>query len=457
MISDSHSGNSRLLQEFLHYTFFSVLGMIGVSCYILADTYFIAEGLGSTGLAALNLAIPVYSMLCGIGQMLGMGGAIQFGHSAARGEHHKGDRIFSDTLLMGMVIAVPLVLLGALGCDPLAGLMGADAQTLADTSVYLKWLLIFSPFFLANYILQAFLRNDGSPHLSMNAMLAGSFLNIVLDWFFIFPCNMGMFGAILATCLSPVCSVLVMLVHFRSSRNTLHIVPAKPDGKILLSDFTLGFPSLVTQVSAGVVMMVLNSIFLKLTGNVGVAAYGVIANTSCVTTAVFNGISQGVQPLISQAAAVSDLRRSRLCMKYAQITGLIFSALLCFCTLVFPDAIASVFNGEQNQQLQQIAVQGLQLYFLGTPFMGICVILSTWFAAMHKPIPAHVLSLLRGLILVVPFSYLFAIWWNLTGAWLAVPAAEAMTAAIGLVLYLLFIRKEKNQILQEKQQLSSVR
>lgn len=149
--------------------------MIGVSCYILADTYFIAEGLGSTGLAALNLAIPVYSMLCGIGQMLGMGGAIQFGHSAARGEHHKGDRIFSDTLLMGMVIAVPLVLLGALGSDPLAALMGADAQTLADTSVYLKWLLIFSPFFLANYILQAFLRNDGSPHLSMNAMLAGSF------------------------------------------------------------------------------------------------------------------------------------------------------------------------------------------------------------------------------------------------------------------------------------------
>ena len=424
-----------LRNEFIRYTSLSIIGILGVSCYILADTWFIAAGLGTTGLAALNLAIPVYSFLCGIGMMLGMGGSTQYTLAGARDQTGKKDRIWTDTVILGLVLSIPFVLFGAFGPDTAATWLGADAQTLADTATYLRWLMLFAPAFMLNYILQAFMRNDGSPHLATWAQLAGSFLNIVLDWFFIFPCNMGMFGAIFATALSPVTGVLVMLPHFRSQRNTLHFTGGRPGFHVMMQDVSLGFPSFVTQVSAGIVMIVLNTIFLKLAGNTGVAAYGVIANVACVTTAVFNGVAQGMQPLTSAACAAHDRTREHLCLHYAIVTTLVFSALVCLVTWLRPGPIAAVFNSEHDPMLQAIAVQGLELYFLSTPFAGICIVLSTWFASVHDPKPGQLMSIARGFVLVIPLAYGMAALFSTAGAWLAVPVAEALTAFGGWLLY----------------------
>ncbi|MEY8468811.1 MATE family efflux transporter [Faecalibaculum rodentium] len=424
-----------LRNEFIRYTSLSIIGILGVSCYILADTWFIAAGLGTTGLAALNLAIPVYSFLCGIGMMLGMGGSTQYTLAGARDQTGKKDRIWTDTVILGLVLSIPFVLFGAFGPDTAATWLGADAQTLADTATYLRWLMLFAPAFMLNYILQAFMRNDGSPHLATWAQLAGSFLNIVLDWFFIFPCNMGMFGAIFATALSPVTGVLVMLPHFRSQRNTLHFTGGRPGFHVMMQDVSLGFPSFVTQVSAGIVMIVLNTIFLTLAGNTGVAAYGVIANVACVTTAVFNGVAQGMQPLTSAACAAHDRKRERLCLHYAIVTTLVFSALVCLVTWLRPGPIAAVFNSEHDPMLQAIAVQGLELYFLSTPFAGICIVLSTWFASVHDPKPGQLMSIARGFVLVIPLAYGMAALFSTAGAWLAVPVAEALTAFGGWLLY----------------------
>ena len=424
-----------LRNEFIRYTSLSIIGILGVSCYILADTYFIAAGLGTTGLAALNLAIPVYSFLCGIGMMLGMGGSTQYTLAGARDKTEKKARIWTDTVILGLALSLPFVLFGAFGSDTVATWLGADAQTLPDTATYLQWLMLFAPAFMLNYILQAFMRNDSSPHLATWAQLAGSFLNIVLDWFFIFPCNMGMFGAVFATVLSPVLGVLVMLPHFGSQRNTLHFTKGAPDRHVMRQDCSLGFPSFVTQVSAGIVMIVLNTIFLKLAGNTGVAAYGVIANVTCVTTAVFNGIAQGMQPLTSAACAAHDSAREHLCLRHALITALVFAAAVCLVTWIWPGPIASVFNSEQDPVLQAIAVQGLELYFLSTPFAAICIILSTWFASVHDPKPGQFMSIARGFVLVIPLAYGMAALFSTAGAWLAVPVAEALTAFGGWVLY----------------------
>ena len=430
-----------LRNEFIRCTSLSIIGILGVSCYILADTWFIAAGLGTTGLAALNLAIPVYSFLCGIGMMLGMGGSTQF--TLAGANLRKKSRVFTDTIGLGLALSVPFVLMGAFGADRAAIWLGADGQTLADTATYLRWLMLFSPAFMLNYILQAFMRNDGSPHLSTWAQLTGSFLNIVLDWFFIFPCQMGMFGAILATVLSPVTGVLVMMLHFRRLQNTLHLRWGTPDLQVMIQDCSLGFPSFVTQVSAGIVMIVLNSIFLKLTGNTGVAAYGVIANVTCVTTAVFNGIAQGMQPLTSAACAAHDPGRERQLLRYGMCTALGFSLLICLITWIWPGPIAAAFNSEHDPLLQAVAVQGLELYFLSTPFAGICIILSTWFASVHEPRPGQIMSLSRGFVLVIPLAYGLAALFSTAGAWLAVPVAEGLTALMGWGLYRKYCRAEK--------------
>lgn len=201
--------------EFRRYAAPGVLGMIGISCYILADTFFVAKGTGSLGLAALNIAIPAYNLMNGLGLMVGVGGATHYSLCRAQGDAAEADRTFTHTLLLGLCIALVFVLTGTFGVVPLSRLLGANAETLDMTAVYLRLLLCFAPFFVTNNIMIAFVRNDGEPGRAMAGMIAGSLFNIVFDWVFIFPCGLGMFGAALATGASPLVSLLVLSGHLR--------------------------------------------------------------------------------------------------------------------------------------------------------------------------------------------------------------------------------------------------
>lgn len=189
-----------LLKEFVQYVALNICGMIGLSCYILADTFFVSRGLGANGLAALNLAIPIYSFVHGSGLMLGMGGATKY------------------SIYMGQ--------------GNLALMLGADKEVFGMTKTYLQVILLFSPAFIANDSLLCFIRNDGNPKLSMTAMLAGSLSNIVLDYVFIFPLHMGIFGAVLATGFAPVISQGVLSRHWITKNNQFHFEKTKPSLKL---------------------------------------------------------------------------------------------------------------------------------------------------------------------------------------------------------------------------------
>ena len=187
------------MRDFARYTILSVLGTLGVSCYILADTFFVSKGLGTNGLAALNLAIPVYNFIHGTGLMLGMGGATRFSICKTQNITGEINQIYTNTLCLALTFSVAFSLMGILFSDKLAILLGADMHIFQMTVTYLRWLLLFAPAFILNDVLLCFVRNDASPQLSMIAMLVGSFANIVLDYIFIFPMGMGILGAIFAT------------------------------------------------------------------------------------------------------------------------------------------------------------------------------------------------------------------------------------------------------------------
>lgn len=173
-------------RSFAKYASLSVIGMIGLSCYILADTFFVAQGLGTNGLAALNLAIPVYSVINGTGMMTGMGAATCYSIMRSRGDE-KADKVFTNALFIAAFFTLIFEICGIFFSGSISRLLGAEGDTYEMCRVYLRTLLIFSPFFLLNNISICFLRNDNAPHRSMAGMLAGSFSNIVLDYIFIFP------------------------------------------------------------------------------------------------------------------------------------------------------------------------------------------------------------------------------------------------------------------------------
>lgn len=423
------------IRDFARYTILSVLGTLGVSCYILADTFFVSKGLGTNGLTALNLAIPVYNFIHGTGLMLGMGGATRFSVCKSQNRYEEVNRIYTNTVYLALLFSAAFVLLGLFFSNQLSILLGADASVLKMTDTYLQWLLIFAPAFILNDVLLCFVRNDESPQLPMIAMLLGSFSNIALDYIFIFPMQMGILGAILATGLSPIISIVIMLPHWLRKKNTFHFVKTKIKAYIIKQNLSLGFPSLIAQLSSGIVMIVFNAIILKLEGNTGVAAYGVIANISLVIVAVYTGIAQGVQPLISTYYGVRNDRQARTVLRYAMVTMLTVSCVVYLLIFVFAQPITAVFNSENNVELQRIAVMGLKVYFASVAFVGYNIILVTFFTSIEKTLPAHILSILRGLVLIIPMAFFMSALWGMTGVWSTYPITEFFTASLGFVIY----------------------
>lgn len=426
--------NKSQFKEFARYSTLNVLGMIGLSCYILADTFFVSRGLGENGLTALNLAIPVYSFIHGSGLMLGIGGATKYSIFKSNKENKNANTIFTNTLCLATVLSIGFVLIGIFLSKSLTTALGADSDVFKMTNTYLQFILIFAPAFIMNDVLICFVRNDNSPKLSMYAMLGGSLSNIILDYIFIFPLQLGIFGAVFATGLAPIISMLILSLHRIKRKNQFHFIKIKPSIKIARNTLSLGFPSLVTEVSSGIVIIVFNMIILNLIGNVGVAAYGIVANLSLVVVAVYTGIAQGIQPLISKSYGSNDIKSIKLIFKYAMITMSIISFILYLIIFFLADPIAKIFNSENNIVLQSIATNGLKLYFMAVIFVGFNIILPMLFSSMEKAFLAQIISLLRGLVVIIPMAFILSALVGLTGVWLAFPITESLVSILGVIL-----------------------
>lgn len=425
-----------LPKVFGHYVSLNVLSMIGLSCYILADTVFVAGGVGNSGLAALNLVLPAYSFINGAGLMLGMGGATRYAVLRGEGRDAAADDVFTMTLAMGAALGCLLTLIGIFFTPALARLLGAEGETLSLSVHYLRTILLFSCAFIINNILVCFIRNDGSPQLSMAAMLAGSFSNIVLDYSFIFPMGLGMFGAALATGLAPVVSMLVLSLHFIRRRNHFRLTACTPQTRIVREILTTGLPSFVTEFSSGVIILLFNYTILRLSGTTGVAAYGVISNIALIAVAVFTGIAQGIQPIISVNYGAGRTGRVWRTYAAALLLGAVLGLLFLALGLLEADGIVGIFNREGNVEMDRIASSGIHLYFLAFLFMGANIVTTSLFASINRPGPSFAVSILRGLAAVVIFLLILPPALGMDGVWLTIPAAELTTLFVsGILLY----------------------
>lgn len=433
---------SSCFREFLKYSSLNVLGMIALSCYILADTFFVSKALGANGLTALNLAIPVYNFINGSGLMIGMGGGTKYAISKSQGKMKQASQAFTNAAALTALIAACFFLLGLFASAPIARMLGADDTVFEMSRTYLQVLLLFSPMFMTNNLLLCFIRNDGAPQLSMAAMITGSLSNVVLDYVFMFPLGMGIFGAVLATGLAPVISILVQSPYLLTKKNQFHLVRCRLSARLSLGIFSSGLPSLITEVSSGIVIIIFNRIILGLDGNTGVAAYGVIANLSLVVIAIYTGISQGIQPILSSNYGTGIRENVQAILRYAVTTVVILSAGVYLCMFFGAEPITAIFNSEKNQILQEIAEAGLKIYFTGCVFAGLNIIFSVYFTSTERPLPAQIISVMRGFIVIIPMSFLLSAIAGLPGVWASFPATEFLVSVAGVGLYAVMRKKE---------------
>lgn len=433
-----------VFKDFITYVSRNIFGQMAYSCYTLADTFFVSSRLGANGLTSLNLAFPLFCLLNGTGLMLGMGGGIRYAIVKSRGGREEADQIFTNAILLMLSMSILFVLCGISLPSALAKALGADSTVLPMTETYLKVLLVFAPAFLANNLLQCFVRNDGNPSLSMAAMVCGSLSNVVLDYLFIFPLHMGIFGAALATGLAPVISLTVLLPYFIKKRNGFHFIKSAPDCKLVWNILASGTPSFITEITSGIVMWLFNDIILRLEGNIGVAAFGIITVISLVVVAIYTGLAQGIQPIIGFNHGAGNILGVKTILQYAMITVLFLSVILYLVIFFGASQLAFVFNSEKNPALQAFAVTGLKLYFLACPFIGFNIVAATCLSSTEHPRTAQIISGFRGFFILIPTVFLLSAIWGITGIWFAYPLTEGIVTIIGTVFY--FNMKKQNSI-----------
>jgi len=394
-----------MLKKFIKYVSQNMLGMVGMSVYILADTYFISVAVGADGITALNLVLPIYNIIFAIGAMMGVGSAIRFVVERNK-KSPDADGYFFHALVWAFIIS-----------------------------------MCFAPFFMWNYICNAFVRNDGNPSIAMSATLFSSLFNIVFDYILMFPLGLSMEGAALATALSPVIGIAICCIHFQSKKSTIRLKPVLPSFRRLLYCCQVGVSSFVGEISSGVITVVFNMLILGLAGNTGVAAYGVVANTSLVAVALFNGIAQGSQPLISEAYSKGNHKNVTTYLKMAVTTTIGVAVLLVVCIYLYAPAITAVFNGEGNQVLASYAENGLRLYFIGFLFAGMNIVGTAILSSIESAKYAFFASISRGFVAIIIFAFVLSALLGLNGVWLAFPAAEFVTMLITLYGLVNAIRK----------------
>lgn len=409
----------------------NILAMVGISCYVLADTFFISIAEGADGITALNLVLPVYALIYALGSMIGVGSATRYSLHKAMEKTDTND-YFSNSIWCTLLLSSVFVIGGIFFPDRILFLLGADERILEIGLSYIQIVLCFTPFFMVNYTFTSFVRNDNAPNIAMLATLASGIFNIIFDYILMFPLNMGMVGAALATCISPIVSMSICMIHYLSKNNTVVFVKKLPSFQKLIASCNLGIAALVGELSNGITTMVFNFILLNLAGNIAVAAYGVIANIALVGTALFNGISLGLQPIASSVHGKMDRAAEKQIYRHSLQIGLVIACILVGIVLLFTHPLVDIFNSEQSAELASYAVSGMRLYFLGFLLAFVNIIKAGFFSAIGKGLESSVIALSRGVVSIAVLAFVLSRLFGIYGVWLAFPASELVTWLISI-------------------------
>ena len=409
---------------FFHYLVPAVCSTLVTSVYLLVDTLIIGQGVGALGISALNIFMPFFLLFNGIGLLFGIGSGILISSEDGIGNKKKANQYFATGFVS--ILSIILGLIWNYYLQPLCVILGANSDTIDLVLEYGKCIMAFAPVFMMSNYFAPIVRNMKNPKLVMCAVLTGSVLNVILDYVFVFPMDMGMFGAALATVIGSVTTVLVLSTHFIKKQNRVKINKETISLNLLAPIFKCGFSSLIMEVASGFVIFIFNIQILKYIGNNGIVVYGIISNCVLVGLALFNGVAQAAQPIIATNFGAGLNTRVKKVLKYALITTTIIGVSLFAVVFLFTGQIIKVFV-QANSEILSVGIPALRLYLSAFCIMNINILISSYFQSVGKEKVAIYISIIRGFLLNIVLAFLLPSVLPSTVLWVVVPVSELIT------------------------------
>lgn len=418
---------------FFQYLIPSICGTMVTSIYVLADTIIIGKGIGIDAMAGLNIILPVFNLFFGTGLLCGVGGSVLMSVSRGRGHTALGEHYFTGAFLCNLVLSILYMVIFGLQMPRIARLLGGTDVTMPYIMHYFPYIVGGILAFSFSTFLQTFVRNDGAPKLSMAAVISGGVLNVILDIVFVYPLQMGMGGAALASVLGSLLTDCILVTHFFSKKNGLHFRFKGLYPALCRRVLANGFTSFLIEMSSGIVIFVFNLQILRYIGDIGVSLYGVITNSAIVVTCLCNGISQAAQPILSTNFGAGLYDRIKSLRKLGICTAFVICSIPALLGLIVPNFFTYIFLNP-TQEILNLSSSAIRIYFLGFFVTGINMFTINYFQATVQAVRSLTLCLLRGCLLNILFVFILPPVFGVSGIWACVPLCEFLSLLLGMFL-----------------------
>lgn len=427
---------SEIKRKFFSYALPSVAAMWVYTIYTMVDGMFVARGVSTTALAAVNIAMPLINTAFALGILFAVGASTKASICKGQDNQKEASRIFTTSTVTVFCLAWIVVILAQLNLHRLALLLGATEGTIEYVEDYLRIIVCFVPCYMTSYNMEVLIKADGFPKKAIMTTCVGAFTNITLDYFFVMVFHWGIQGAAIATGISQVLTFTVFLSHFLSKKSYFKFVKIKWHIKEVLGFAKLGVADSVTEFSVGVIIFMFNNVLISVSGDRGVVIYTVIAYVSQLILMTMMGINQGMQPLVSFYHGRREKKTHRYILRIALFSAGIASVLSFAVGVLYPNPVVAVFiDPSLDMELYLAGVRAFKLFSGSFLPLGIVIILTGYFTALEKNKPAMAISMGRGLVFVTICLLLFAKLFGETGVWLSMGASETLALVLALVLY----------------------
>lgn len=428
----------------------TLVAMVFNSLLNICDGMFVGHGVGPDALAAINIVAPYFMLCIGIGLMFGFGASVIGGIRLSENNVKAARIIMTQAYLAGAVIFGFIIAANIAFTDDILRMLGSSERLLGNARDYLMWLLPGFFFFYLQSVGMMLVRLDGSPRYAMSVQVVAAVLNIFLDWLMVFPLDMGIKGASIATSVSCIAGGSMVVVYFLFFSSTLKFYRLKASWKSFRLTLRnvgymsrIGFASFLQEIAMGLMMISGNYMFLNLMGESGVAAFSVGCYLFPIIFSISNAVAQSSQPIISYNYGAGHMKRVSATLRIALFTALVSGLSVSVAMWVGAPLLSAVFLPAASEAFA-IARHGLPILGLCALPFAINITFIGYYQSIEKVAVSTVYSLLRGVVFVIPaFVFLPGIIGN-DGLWLSLPVAELFTMMIIIVVRLLPGRHQGN-------------
>lgn len=434
------AADNALSQDFsamtlLRFAFPTITMMIFLGLYTIVDTIFVARFVNTNALSAINIVCPIINITVGLATMLATGGSAVVARKMGSGNEKEAKENFTLIICAGLIIGLLITLIGFLFFEPIIRGLGASDILFPYCRDYLTILLIFAPANVMQCLYVNLFVTAGKPGLGLWLSVFAGLTNIILDYVFIVPMQMGISGAAIATSIGYMIPTIAGTCFFAKNKGSLSFVRPKFDIKVIGESCFNGASEMVSQLSTAITTFLFNITMMKLLGEDGVAAVTIIIYSQFLLTTMYIGFSMGVAPVISyNYGSHNHIRLKkifRICMGFIAIC----SVLIFVVSMLGGSYISNIFAG-QEKNVNEITKSGFSIFSFSFLFCGLNIFASAMFTALSNGKVSAIISFLRTLGFITVGLLVLPTFLNITGVWLAVPLAELLALFVSITLIL---------------------